>query len=179
MHGELVGNDSQFVGYILRFLSTKFAGMEYPTIEQFKAEAIVYLQQHSQQSVTDARYRSSSPESNFPNGNRIYGHENNSATVSKGFYSNSHSISGTNGNHVGGINNSAGRKIPSRSGSVPVDPGLPDGKTSQRIDYEKSDPIVRLLAQVRKVGMDILFPQSTHDKVGAHRNPLALVAVSL
>lgn len=33
-------------------------------------------------------------------------------------------------------------------------------------DIEKSEPIVRLLAQVRKVGMDILFPQSVHDKVG-------------
>lgn len=34
-----------------------------------------------------------------------------------------------------------------------------------RIEFEKSEPIVRLLAQVRKIGMDILFPQSTHDKV--------------
>lgn len=34
-----------------------------------------------------------------------------------------------------------------------------------RVEFEKSEPIVRLLAQVRKVGMDILFPQSTHDKV--------------
>lgn len=33
-------------------------------------------------------------------------------------------------------------------------------------DIEKSEPIVRLLAKVRKVGMDILFPQSVHDKVG-------------
>jgi hypothetical protein len=48
-----------------------------------------------------------------------------------------------------------------------VDTDLPsDVKgTSSRIDYEKSEPIVRLLAQVRKVGMDILFPQSTHDKI--------------
>ena len=43
---------------------------------------------------------------------------------------------------------------------------LPDDhKSNTRIDYEKSEPIVRLLAQVRKVGMDILFPQSTHDKI--------------
>lgn len=34
-----------------------------------------------------------------------------------------------------------------------------------RLDCEKSEPIVRLLAQVRKIGMDILFPQITHDKV--------------
>ena len=34
-----------------------------------------------------------------------------------------------------------------------------------RVEFERSEPIVRLLAQVRKVGMDILFPQSTHDKV--------------
>lgn len=34
-----------------------------------------------------------------------------------------------------------------------------------RIECEKSEPIVRLLAQVRKIGMDILFPQITHDKI--------------
>jgi hypothetical protein len=34
-----------------------------------------------------------------------------------------------------------------------------------RVEFERAEPIVRLLAQVRKVGMDILFPQSTHDKV--------------
>jgi len=33
------------------------------------------------------------------------------------------------------------------------------------IDIEKSEPIVRLLAHVRKGGMDILFPQISHDKV--------------
>ena len=176
MHGELVGNDSKFVGCILCYLSSKYAtGMEYHTIEEFKGEATLHLQQYSQQSVgqisieysqqSDSRFRASSPESNFLNGKRVYGHENNTAivaTVSKGFYSNSHS---NGNNNVGGINNLAGKKNSSRSVSVPVDSGLPDGKPSQRFDYEKSDPIVRLLAQVRKVGMDILFPQSTHDKV--------------
>lgn len=166
MHGELVGNDSKFVGCILRYLLSKCAtGMEYHTIEEFKGEATLYLQQYSQQSQqSDARFRASSPDSNFLNGKRVYGHENNTAivaTVSKGFYSNSHS---NGNNNVGGIN-LAGKKNSSRSVSVPVDPGLSDGKPSQRFDYEKSDPIVRLLAQVRKVGMDILFPQGTHDKV--------------
>lgn len=33
------------------------------------------------------------------------------------------------------------------------------------VDIEKSEPIVRFLAQVRKMGMDVLFPQSAHDKV--------------
>eukprot|EP01036_Dinobryon_divergens_P027985 gene27985-36856_t len=173
MHGELVGNDSKFVGCILCYLSSKYAtGMECHTIEEFKGEATLYLQQYSQHSVgqisieysqqSDARFRASSPESNFLNGKRVYGHENNTATVSKGFYSNSHS---NGNNNVGGINNLAGKKNSSRSVSVSVDPGLPDGKPSQRFDYEKSDPIVRLLAQVRKVGMDILFPQGTHDKI--------------
>lgn len=46
-----------------------------------------------------------------------------------------------------------------------------DGKSPlQFIDYEKSEPIVRFLAQVRKLGMDILFPQSTHDKVKLYLN---------
>lgn len=36
---------------------------------------------------------------------------------------------------------------------------------SPSTDIEKSEPIVRLLAQMRKVGMDMLFPQTVHDKV--------------
>lgn len=170
MHRDLVGNDAQFVGCIVQFLLSKAAGKEYHTIEDFRGEAIAYLQQKSkypQQTVGDPKYGSSSPDSNFHHGTRVYGHDYNSATVSKGFYSNSlsHSSSGTIGTNSGGMNNSVGRKVSSRSVSVLLDPDLPDGKTSPRIDYEKSDPIVRLLAQVRKVGMDILFPQSTHDKV--------------
>lgn len=35
-------------------------------------------------------------------------------------------------------------------------------------EMEKHDPIMRLLAQIRKYGMDILFPQSIHDKVSIH-----------
>lgn len=35
----------------------------------------------------------------------------------------------------------------------------------QVAEFEKSEPIIRFLAQVRKMGMDVLFPQSTHDKV--------------
>jgi hypothetical protein len=34
---------------------------------------------------------------------------------------------------------------------------------------EKTEPIIKLLAQVRKVGMDILFPQVTHDKVSCYK----------
>jgi hypothetical protein len=40
-----------------------------------------------------------------------------------------------------------------------------NSKPNYRIEFEKSEPIIRLLAQVRKVGMDILFPQQVHDKV--------------
>ena len=35
------------------------------------------------------------------------------------------------------------------------------------MDIEKSEPIVRLLADIRNDGMDILFPQTSHDKVSA------------
>lgn len=34
------------------------------------------------------------------------------------------------------------------------------------VDIEKCPPMVKFLAQVRKSGMDILFPQVAHDKVG-------------
>jgi hypothetical protein len=33
------------------------------------------------------------------------------------------------------------------------------------IEFEKLDPIVRFLAQIRKYGMDVLYPQIIHDKV--------------
>jgi hypothetical protein len=39
------------------------------------------------------------------------------------------------------------------------------GHSPGRNEFEKAEPFVRLLAHVRKLGMDILFPQSTHDKV--------------
>jgi hypothetical protein len=62
--------------------------------------------------------------------------------------------------------------------AIPVDISAgkgDDGKSPlQFIDYEKSEPIVRFLAQVRKLGMDILFPQSTHDKVKIHIRQNAL-----
>ena len=37
--------------------------------------------------------------------------------------------------------------------------------TPPRVDFERTESIIRLLAHVRKVGMDILFPQIIHDKV--------------
>jgi hypothetical protein len=35
-------------------------------------------------------------------------------------------------------------------------------------EIEKNEPIIRLLAHIRKAGMDILFPQVIHDKVSNH-----------
>ena len=61
------------------------------------------------------------------------------------------------------------RRVPPPARGMPPS-GPPDAPNMDptlvsRIEFEKSEPIIRLLAQVRKVGMDILFPQSVHDKV--------------
>lgn len=41
-----------------------------------------------------------------------------------------------------------------------------NGKTSRIVpNIEKMEPIMKMLAQIRKLGMDMLFPQNTHDKV--------------
>lgn len=48
---------------------------------------------------------------------------------------------------------------------VPSALSPPQSFSLEGIEIEKSEPIVRLLAHVRKGGMDILFPQISHDKM--------------
>lgn len=53
----------------------------------------------------------------------------------------------------------------SSSPEVSINKGDEFRSPLQLIEFEKSEPIVRFLAQARKIGMDVIFPQSTHDKV--------------
>ncbi len=57
------------------------------------------------------------------------------------------------------------KQLQQTSGVVEYDGPEEHKYAPARVEFERAEPIVRLLAQVRKVGMDILFPQSTHDKV--------------
>ena len=72
-----------------------------------------------------------------------------------------------NGTHVvadypAAVRRASPRSAPIRAG---VDEYIPS-PTNGVINYvEKTEPIIKLLAHVRKVGMDIIFPQITHDKV--------------
>lgn len=48
-----------------------------------------------------------------------------------------------------------------------------------RKNIETCEPIVRFLAQIRKQGMDILFPQDTHDKVCDSVKSLHITSLSI
>jgi len=161
MQRDFVSNDVQFVNFITKQLTSKFGDKKYPSLEEFKQDVQVYLFKRQKQikySSSDNRFEvlNTTEASAFSNTTRIP-YE----------FSSSNSLAATPVviTNATGLNFSSGRKHTTTKQSI-TDSDLPDDrKSSNRIDYEKSEPIVRLLAQVRKVGMDILFPQSTHDKV--------------
>lgn len=169
---DLISNDIQFVKCMANILSVKSAGKEYPMVEEFKREAGLYLQKKIKQlqlmaQSVNGRYDLSLGDMANPlsHGSHFF----QPSQQSQGNYSMHNGNMSTMPPSAGNANASSSRKS---SNAIPFtsDPDLPDDhKATTRIDYEKSEPIVRLLAQVRKVGMDILFPQSTHDKVTIHR----------
>ena len=171
MYPQFVRNDIQFIRSIVQFLMLRSAGKESSTIDDFKSEASAFIQRRQKQikygsplGPPETRFDSSnSGDSNFQTTRIPYEYSSTSSPSAGYFHHNQGHSTPSNGNNCG---NSSHRRHTTRSASVAHDSDLPDDhKQSQRFDYEKSEPIVRLLAQVRKVGMDILFPQSTHDKV--------------
>lgn len=152
MQREIVGNDSGFIKSILNLIYLKCGNVEYPFVEEFKMDAIAFL-----------KYKQNLNRFNQFGGNLAGSFEG-------GWHDGSHGMiqRPMDGNSImanGGQRKSA---AVSKIHSVLVpDSDLPDDHkpSASRIELEKSEPIVRLLAQVRKVGMDVLFPQSTHDKV--------------
>jgi uncharacterized membrane protein YgcG len=109
MKPELINNEHAFIKNLLYVMYSRTGGMEAPTVEEFKADAIVFL-------------KSCTPPPPPP-------------------------------------------QYPPRVIADLAAIGIAQPPLQSRIEFEKSEPIIRLLAQLRKIGMDILFPQTVHDKV--------------
>ncbi len=151
MPREIVGNDSNFVKSILNLMYVKCGNIDYPYIEEFKMEAITFLKNKLNQ-----------PRFQDP-GSSYHGQPGN-VSAPDNFVQNMLQRPQV----IDSTGAAFSRKLPLQKNSVGPESDLPEDVSrppTSRIEFEKSEPIVRLLAQVRKVGMDILFPQSTHDKV--------------
>jgi hypothetical protein len=138
LHPDTIGNDQAVIDRILKVLIARSAGSDYPCIEDFKRDAYNFLQGSHNQSARS-------------NGNDYY---NDSQRLD-------YLQQQQQDQYVSRIPQELLNRVPDG-----ID--LSDdyrSSTLSRIECEKSEPIVRLLAQVRKVGMDILFPQIAHDKV--------------
>jgi hypothetical protein len=137
---DIIGNDANFLKSILNILYLHSDGNEYTLIEDFKQDASAFLK------------------------------KNNTSFANQDLASNS-----TGGDQASAL----ATVVPVASGIAqqpkkqPVVPSKPilseetDEKTLLSIgaEIERNEPIIRLLAHIRKAGMDILFPQMIHDKV--------------
>jgi hypothetical protein len=165
MKSEVIANDQAFIKSLLYVMYSRTGGAEFPLVEEFKAEAIAFLK-------SNPNALSSQAHAAFPVAPSLAAVDaafNESFGGQAGFnnFNNPAGFKPPRG-AVGSMDPNAAKRNPQR---MITDPGEMIGmdpaqmSLQQRIEFEKSEPIVRLLAQVRKVGMDILFPQSVHDKV--------------
>lgn len=147
---EIVSSESAFIKSILNLIYQKCNNVEYPFVEEFKNESMLYLQNKGSGSGKFSEPLGSGGSQPFVN----------PAAESP------RTGAGSSGSDLS-VNNVRRNSTNGALSSLYADCDLPDDHkaAANRIEFEKSEPIVRLLAQVRKVGMDILFPQSTHDKV--------------
>lgn len=168
---DVIANDPNFVKSVLYVLYARAGGMDNPAVEEFKAEANLFLKSSAppanipayplapkltstgegQQPPADSYGRDDAQPSSTNNGRHSTQSYNERFSNQAGEYSPfpATAHASTNG------------ASPNSREAVGEDVTFP----SSRIEFGKSEPIIRLLAQVRKVGMDILFPQSVHDKV--------------
>jgi hypothetical protein len=142
LHQDTIGNDFGFIERLLKGLLQRANGIDYLCIEEMKRESYLFLQ-GSNNYIAHSILK---PTRDHFTNDRL----DNINNCSNGDYN---------------ASNCYPNELLART---------PDGvdmnddyrnPTVPRIECEKSEPIIRLLAQVRKVGMDILFPQVTHDKV--------------
>lgn len=136
---DTIGNEIALLERVFNILGGRTGGIDCPSIEELRREASAALGHD----FFSASHVPRNPEGHF------------------------HSYYSDNQQQFG---QEVSSRVPAELLSrVPDNIDLADDYRSgmlTRIECEKSEPIVRLLAQVRKVGMDILFPQITHDKVG-------------
>lgn len=163
MNRDVIANDTNFIRHILSVIYQRCGGQEFSAVEEFNMEAFMFLKGNHYKNGSTS---SDNTDTQFNRGtygvqssNSIYGNNQQSYSIQQPSYQHNSKQRFNHGND--GVIKKYNRNM------VDMEPELVDDYRSpmSRIEFEKSEPIVRLLAQVRKVGMDILFPQSTHDKV--------------
>jgi hypothetical protein len=173
---DVLGNDENFVSSILATLQKRCGDGDYPAFDEFKREAQTYLRRLSDLANGGSVPPSTPAVTSAPKAPEPALFENvggiaanfMSKPASKPYLVPSAALQAQipiqlpPPPHV----QNAQQQQQQTSGVVEYDGPVEHKYAPARVEFERAEPIVRLLAQVRKVGMDILFPQSTHDKVG-------------
>lgn len=151
---SLVGNESVFLKLVLQVLFRHNGGKEHNVIEDLKNDMIAFLQRsgastEAVNALITAGEKDNTDASRQPQ--RI-------GTNSSSLESSSPVLSSVNGAQQRGNKSNP---------SALEDPYSEDARAilNAGMEFEKNEPIVRLLAHIRKAGMDILFPQIIHDKI--------------
>ncbi len=151
---SLVGNESVFLKLVLQVLFRHNGGKEHNVIEDLKNDMIAFLQR-SGASTEAVNALITTGEKDTTDASR---QQQRIGTNSSSLESSSPVLSSIN---------SAQQRVNKLNSSALEDPYSEDARAilNAGMEFEKNEPIVRLLAHIRKAGMDILFPQIIHDKV--------------
>lgn len=165
---DVIGNDEKFIAAILAALASKCVGVDYPAFDDFQRECQSYLRMLSDaanpveetplEQPTEAALPP--PEFSFDRPAPKIAHL---MPVPPPLPQTTPVLSQMQ--PPTGVAGQPTQATPSGQSEVEYDGPEEHKYAPARVEFERAEPIVRLLAQVRKVGMDILFPQSTHDKV--------------
>lgn len=152
---DVIGNDSNFVSSVLAVLSRKCTGINYKGLDGFKKDALAYLHRLQELSAPDRPPAVNSSVESVVIGVAA---EVMDKPISKP--SNSRSV----------ILAHAPFKEPSAPGNNPsaregAGAGSGSAVGGDKFDFERNESMARFLAQARRTGMDVLFPQIAHDKV--------------
>lgn len=134
---HLFANEGSYLRKLLDVLYSHSQGGISHTVEHFQAEALEYCKNVTQAQTNDS----------YAMEERVIPHQQKTRNIA----------------------NSNGRNLGNPNQSQPTFRAVSKGyqTSAENSDVERSDAIMRLLAQVRKNGMDILFPQLTHDMVSS------------
>lgn len=164
MNLDVIGNEELFFSKVLRVVELKSYKTEYIYLNDFRVDVSMYLQRVKESVLTMKASEGISPVTTAV-----------TATAAAPPAAASSSSSSFAHMQYRSSDSLAQAQVPTQSsatlalGGFDFDSSNDLSKSASnaqpRIEFERAEPIVRLLAQVRKVGMDILFPQSTHDTV--------------
>jgi hypothetical protein len=173
MNRDVIGNESNFLKSLLNALYSRCGGMEYTTVEQFNMEAFMYLKHFNAPKPSTfvmqppAAFNGRRPIptsqsfSNFPPRSMQPSLMHQPTRQLSSFPQQQFTSQQQQPRMPLPTQDHSQKRLSHMFSSEMID----ESRIMGRIEFEKSEPIVRLLAQVRKVGMDILFPQCAHDKV--------------